>query len=158
MRASVEKVIAELGSVASLTVDSQVSFRRKERGDWQKREIKRFTARRAAETQAGFHAEDCDWGCWRQKSRKLFGKSALITPSKKHVRIKKKRGEKESGNWQRGFYFGSDGSVGKVSTSGSEGNHTDCWSRWSSKKKIIIIIRPVICDELGEDEWQLLII
>lgn len=45
-----------------------------------------------------FIAENCDRRCWRQNSGKLFGKSALITPSKW---IKKAGGGKET-PWQSG--------------------------------------------------------
>lgn len=80
-----------------------------------------------------------------KKSGKLSGKSALITPSerKKNAGMKKKRGENGSGNWRRGFYSSRDSSAGKASTSGSEGNRTDCciWCQGRRGKK-----EPVICD------------
>lgn len=69
---------------------------------------------------------------------------------KKNAGMKKKRGENGSGNWRRGFYSSRDSSAGKASTSGSEGNRTDCCiccQRRRGVKK-----EPVICDRAGEDE------
>lgn len=59
--------------------------------------------------------------------RKLFGKSALITSSKRYKNKKKKKGkESDVANWQRGFRFLTHTSLLELFTPrGNKGTHAD---------------------------------
>lgn len=58
--------------------------------------------------------------------RKLFGKSALITSSKRNKNKKKEGTESDMANWQRGFRFLTHTSLLELFTPrGNKGTHAD---------------------------------